>query len=189
MPWNALAENLPHATASLNLLAAVLLVVALVLIMGRRIVAHRNVMLTALGVSALFLALYLLHKFALYEVTGSPNKAFPRDPAVAPPAARTTYLIVLGTHLVLAMTVPVLAIWAAVLGLRDRREAHRRVVRWAFPIWLYVSITGVIVYLMLYQWYPAPLVETPRRSTAAAATASPHASGLVPLGKRSSGCV
>jgi len=171
MPWNTLAENLPHATASLNLLAAVLLLVALVLIKRGRIAAHRNVMLTALGVSGLFLALYLLHKFALYEVTGSPNKTFPRDPAIASPAARTAYLIILGTHLVLAITVPVLAIWAAVLGLRDRRQAHRRLVRWAFPIWLYVSVTGVIVYLMLYQWYPTPLVEEAVRM-AGAVTAS-----------------
>ncbi|MEX1026853.1 MAG: DUF420 domain-containing protein, partial [Candidatus Paceibacterota bacterium] len=49
------------------------------------------------------------------------------------------------------------AIWAAVLGLKDRRDAHRRLVRWAYPIWLYVSVTGVIVYLMLYQIYPTPL--------------------------------
>lgn len=157
MPWDALALNLPHATATLNTIAVVLLGTALLLIRKGRITAHRNVMLSALIVSGLFLALYVLHKFALYEVTGSPNKSFPRDPAIAPHAAFIAYLVILGTHLVLAMTVPVLAIWAAVLGLRDRRDAHRRLVRWAFPIWLYVSVTGVIVYLMLYQMYPTPL--------------------------------
>lgn len=157
MPWDALALNLPHATATLNTVAVVLLVIALVLIKKGRITAHRNVMLSALIVSGLFLALYVLHKFALYEVTGTPNKSFPRDPAIAPYAAFITYLVILGTHLVLAMTVPVLAIWAAVLGLQDRRDSHRRLVRWAFPIWMYVSVTGVIVYLMLYQMYPTPL--------------------------------
>lgn len=151
MEW--LAENLPHATASLNALATVLLIAALVMIKRGQITAHRNLMLTALAVSVAFLGLYLLHKVALYETTGKANKAFPRDPAVAPKWAFYTYLAVLGTHVPLAMTLPVLAIWAAVLGLKDRREKHRRVVRFAYPIWLYVSVTGVIVYWMLYQTY------------------------------------
>lgn len=154
MQW--LADNLPHATASLNAIATVLLLVALVMIKRGRIVAHRNVIFVALGVSALFLVLYVLHKVALYDTTGSANKHFPRDPAVASRAALVTYLVILGTHLVLAMTVPVLAVWATVLGLRDRRQAHRRLTRWAFPIWLYVSITGVVIYLMLYQIYVVP---------------------------------
>ncbi|XZE54605.1 DUF420 domain-containing protein [Planctomycetaceae bacterium SH139] len=149
MQW--LADNLPHATASLNALATVLLLIALWQIKQGKIAAHRNLMLTALAVSTLFLALYLLHKVALYETTGSYNKVFPRDPAVASSTARNIYFLVLATHVPLAVTVPVLAIWAAVLGLRDRREAHRRLVRFAYPIWLYVSVTGVIVYLMLYQ--------------------------------------
>ena len=154
MHW--LADNLPHATASLNAIAAVLLVVALVLVKRGRITAHRNVIFAALGVSAVFLTLYLLHKVALFQTTGSANKHFPRDPAIAPHGALVAYLVILGTHLVLAMTVPVLAIWATVLGLQDRRQAHRRLTRWAFPIWLYVSVTGVIVYLMLYQIYVVP---------------------------------
>lgn len=154
MEW--FAENLPHATASLNALATVLLLAALAMIKQGKIRAHRNLMLSALVVSSVFLGLYLFHKVALYETTGSYNKVFPRDPAVAPPAARTVYLLVLATHVPLAMTVPVLAIWAAVLGLKDRRQAHRRLVRFAFPIWLYVSVTGVVVYLMLYQIYRVP---------------------------------
>lgn len=151
MEW--LASNLPHATASLNAVATALLVVALLAIKQGNVARHRNLMFTALVVSTLFLALYLVHKVALYQTTGSYNKAFPRDPAVASPTARWVYLVILGTHIPLAITVPVLAIWAAVLGMRDRREAHRCVVRYAYPIWLYVSITGVLVYLMLYQIY------------------------------------
>src|SRR6056297_208953 len=169
MEW--LAENLPHATASLNAFATILLLAALWQIRKGRIKAHRNLMLTALCVSVAFLGLYLLHKYALLEVTGKPNKEFPRDPAIASRGAFIAYLVVLMTHIPLAITVPVLAIWAAILGLKDRRAAHKRLVRWAFPIWLYVSVTGVIVYLMLYQWYPTPLVEEAVRM-AGAVTAS-----------------
>jgi uncharacterized membrane protein YozB (DUF420 family) len=151
MEW--LAENLPHATASLNAAATVLLIAALVMIKRGNIKMHRNLMLTALALSTLFLGLYLFHKYTLFETTGSYNKPFPRDPAIASASARTVYFVILGTHVPLAMTVPVLAVWAAVLGLKDRRAAHRRLVRYAFPIWLYVSVTGVIVYLMLYQIY------------------------------------
>lgn len=151
MQW--LAENLPHATASLNATATILLLLALWQVKRGNITAHRNLMLTALAMSTAFLGLYVLHKFALLETTGQANKSFPRDPEVASRGAFFVYLIVLMTHIPLAITVPVLAIWAAVLGLKDRRAAHRRLVRWAYPIWLYVSVTGVIVYLMLYQIY------------------------------------
>ena len=153
MEW--LAANLPHATASLNALATVLLLAAWAQIKQGNVTRHRNLMLTALVASTVFLGLYLLHKVALFQTTGTYNKVFPTDPAIASPTARTIYLLVLGTHIPLAITVPVMAIWAAVLGFRDRRAAHRRLVRWAFPIWVYVSVTGVIVYLMLYQIYVA----------------------------------
>jgi uncharacterized membrane protein YozB (DUF420 family) len=154
MEW--LSENLPHATASLNALATVLLVVALIQIKRGRVTAHRNLMFAALATSTVFLGLYLLHKVALFQVTGSYNKLFPKDPEVASSTARAVYLLVLGTHIPLAITVPVLAIWAAVLGLKDKRQAHRRLVRFAYPIWMYVSVTGVVVYLMLYQIYVPP---------------------------------
>ena len=154
MDW--LAENLPHATASLNATATVLLLLALAMIKQGKVAAHRNLMLTALAVSSAFLGLYLLHKVALFQTTGSYNKPFPRDPEIASSTARIIYLCVLATHVPLAITVPILAIWSAALGIKDRREAHRRVVKFAFPIWLYVSVTGVVVYLMLYQIYKAP---------------------------------
>ncbi len=150
-----LAANLPHATASLNALAIVLLLVAVIKVKAGKVRAHRNLMLTALAVSILFLGLYLLHKFALLQTTGSTNKPFPRDPEVASATARWVYFTVLFTHIPLAVTVPVLAIVAAWQGLRNRRQAHKRLVRWALPIWLYVSVTGVIVYMMLYQIYVA----------------------------------
>ncbi|MEZ6090798.1 MAG: DUF420 domain-containing protein [Pirellulaceae bacterium] len=150
MQW--LAQNLPHATASLNCLATLLLLTGLVLIKRGDEKLHRNVMISCFAVSVVFLILYLLHKVALYQTTGSPNKRFPTDVAQT---VRTVYFGILGTHLLLAMTVPVLAIAAMYQGLKDQRRKHRRIVRFAFPIWLYVSVTGVVVYWMLYWGYPS----------------------------------
>lgn len=153
MSWDFLAANLPHATAMLNTAATVVLIAGLVRIRQGQVRRHKNLMLTALVVSGLFLLLYLLHKVALYQTTGEPNKSFPDR---APPAARVTYFSILITHLILAITVPFLALRAAFLAMRGRILAHKRLVRYAYPIWMYVSVTGVMVYLMLYQLYAAP---------------------------------
>lgn len=153
MSWPFLAENLPHVTAALNAAATVLLVMGLVRIRQGRPRLHKKMMLSALVVSGLFLLLYLFHKVALYQATGAPNKRFPTDPSVAPLAARYTYYGILGTHLLLAMAVPFLALRAVYLAMRGRIVAHKRLVKFAYPIWMYVSITGVLVYLMLYQLY------------------------------------
>lgn len=153
MSWDFLAANLPHATAMLNTAATVVLIAGLVRIRQGQVRRHKNLMLTALVVSGLFLLLYLLHKVALYQTTGEPNKSFPAD---APPAARVTYFSILITHLILAITVPFLALRAVFLAMRGRILAHKRLVRYAYPIWMYVSVTGVMVYLMLYQLYAAP---------------------------------
>lgn len=153
MSWDFLAANLPHATAMLNSAATVVLIAGLVRIRQGQVRRHKNLMLTALVVSGLFLLLYLLHKVALYQTTGEPNKSFNPD---APPAARVTYFSILITHLILAITVPFLALRAAFLAMRGRILAHKRLVRYAYPIWMYVSVTGVLVYLMLYQLYAVP---------------------------------
>lgn len=153
MVWEFLAEHLPHVTALLNGAAAVLLVLGLVNIRAGRARVHKKYMLAALGVSAVFLAVYLLHKLALYQATGEPNKRFPTDPEVASNAARYAYYTILLTHLVLAMTVPLLALRAVYLAMKGRIVAHKKLVRYAYPIWMYVSITGVMVYVMLYQLY------------------------------------
>ena len=155
MGWEFLAKNLPHATASLNGLATILLVMALVAIRSGKVRRHKNLMLTALATSAVFLLLYLLHKVALYETTGVPNKRFPTDPSVAPDAARYTYYGILFTHLLLAITVPFVTLRAVYLAMKGRIVAHKKWVKYAYPIWMYVSVTGVLVYLMLYQMYPA----------------------------------
>ena len=153
MTWHFLAENLPHATATLNLTATVLLALGLVNIRRGKARQHKKFMLWALGVSGLFLLLYLFHKLALYQATGEPNKRFPTDPAVASDAARYTYFGILLTHLLLAMTVPFLALRAVYLAMKGRIIAHKKLVKYAYPIWMYVSVTGVLVYLMLYQIY------------------------------------
>ena len=152
MPWEFLSNNLPHATAALNLTATCLLAAALFKIKSGKVKAHKNLMLIALGVSAAFLALYLLHKLSLYQATGEYNKKFPSD---APSPAKYTYYTILITHILLAITVPFLAVRAVLLARAGRIVAHKKLVRYAYPIWMYVSVTGVLVYLMLYQFFAA----------------------------------
>ena len=138
---------LPHVNASLNALATALLVLGYVQIRRRQEIAHKWTMLACFAVSVVFLGSYLTYHFNLE----GGSKRFPTYP---PPAVRYSYYAILLTHVVLAAAVPFLALGTIWLGLADRRAAHRRLAWWTFPIWLYVSITGVIVYLMLYQLYP-----------------------------------
>jgi putative membrane protein len=133
-------QDLPALNATLNTIAALLLVVGYTLIRLRRRNAHRNAMVAALVSSTLFLTSYLIY----HAQVGS--KRFPGSGAV-----RTAYLTLLASHTVLAAAVPVLAIITVVLAWRGRFAAHRRIARWTFPIWLYVSVTGVMVYWMLYR--------------------------------------
>lgn len=156
MPWELLADNLPHVTAALNGAATILLVLGLIRIRQGRARLHKKLMLSALSVSGLFLLLYLFHKLALHQATGGWNKRFPLDTDVAPLPARYTYYAILGTHLLLAMAVPFLALRAVYLAWKGRILAHKRLVKYAYPIWMYVSVTGVLVYLMLYQIYVQP---------------------------------
>lgn len=100
---------------------------------------HRKLMLTALGLSALFLIGYLT-RLALAGTTRFEG----------PPAIRTAYLALLFSHMTLAAVTPFLVLRAVYLAVKDRIAEHRRIVRWAWPIWLYVSVTGVIVYVMLF---------------------------------------
>ncbi len=130
---------LPTVNAVLNATAAALLVWGYTLIRRRRIQQHRKVMQTAFVVSCLFLVCYLVYHYQVGSVR------FQRTGAI-----KTLYLSILGTHTVLAAAVPVLAIVTLRRGLSARYDKHRRIARWTLPIWLYVSVTGVVVYLMLY---------------------------------------
>ncbi|HXI39587.1 MAG TPA: DUF420 domain-containing protein [Bryobacteraceae bacterium] len=133
-------HDLPAVNATLNATAAVLLVCGYILIRRRQKQAHRRVMLAAFVTSGVFLACYLIYHWQVGSVR------FQRTGAI-----RTAYLSILATHTVLAATVPVLAIITLSRGLSARFDRHRAIARWTLPIWLYVSVTGVVVYLMLYK--------------------------------------
>lgn len=137
---------LPTVNAGLNSIAAVLLLLGRRAIRRGAVDLHRRLMLSAFGVSSLFLVFYVLHKA---------SKGFVNTPYGGEGAARTFYLAVLFSHLTLAMLVPVLAIALIRFGLRQEIGRHRRLARWAWPIWMYVSVTGVVIYLMLYPFNPA----------------------------------
>ena len=132
---------LPAVNASLNGLATVLLMLGYWLIRRKRIAAHRRVMLSAFGVSVVFLGCYLVY----HAYAGS--KPFPGTGPI-----RTAYFAILISHIVLAAAVPVLALVTIYRGLSGQWERHRAIARFTYPIWLYVSITGVIIYVMLYHW-------------------------------------
>lgn len=133
-------RDLPTVNAVLNALAAGLLVFGYVQIRRHRERAHKAAMLAALACSALFLTSYLIYH---YQVG---SKHFPGTGAL-----RTVYLTILATHTVLAAAVPVLAIITVTLAFRGRFARHRAIARWTLPIWLYVAVTGVVVYWMLYR--------------------------------------
>ncbi len=158
----AAAHPIVHVNAALNATAATLLVIGFVFIKSGRIEAHKRTMLTAFLVSAVFLACYLWYHYQVQHVKFT-----------HPGTIRYVYYAILLSHVVLAITVPFLAIRQVYLGFRalgccsktqtpsDQlaeanayRESHIRLARWTFPIWLYVSVTGVVVYVMLYHLWP-----------------------------------
>ena len=143
-------EKLPVLNAILNAISTGLLVYAYTLIRAKKIQQHRAVMITAFCVSTVFLASYLLHKWHLWQTTGSFNTVFAGQGVWRP-----VYFSLLISHVLLAATVPVLAIITLGRGLRMNVEKHRRIARITCPVWLYVSVTGVLVYFMLYQWFEA----------------------------------
>jgi uncharacterized membrane protein YozB (DUF420 family) len=131
---------LPTINAILNATSAVLLVWGYRLIRRKQIETHRKVMTSAFVTSCLFLVCYLVY----HAQVGS--KHYPGTGIL-----KTVYLTILATHTVLAAAVPFLAIITLRRGLAAKYDKHRKIAKWTFPIWLYVSVTGVIVYLMLYQ--------------------------------------
>ncbi len=134
-----MTSALPTVNAILNATSAVLLVWAYLLIRRKRVDQHRKVMIAAFTTSCLFLVCYLVY----HAQVGS--KHFSGEGTI-----RTVYLTILGTHTVLAAAVPILAIVTLRRGLAAKYDSHRRIAKWTLPIWLYVSVTGVVVYLMLY---------------------------------------
>lgn len=141
------APFLPTLNACLNALATGLLVAGRIYVRRGRIDAHRRAMLSAFAVSSLFLASYVFHKASRnFENTTFHAEGF----------AKAAYLVLLFTHVTLAMAVPVIAIALIRFGLRGEIARHRRLARIGWPIWMYVSLTGVLVYLLLYPLNPLP---------------------------------
>ena len=136
-------SDLPALNATLNGVAAVFLIAGYIQIRKGAWQAHKRCMLSAMVASALFLASYLTYHF-----TAVAMKPFPGSGA-----ARVVYFVILGTHVPLAAAILPLALITTARGLKSQFVRHRAIARWTFPLWLYVSVTGVVIYLMLYQLY------------------------------------
>ena len=135
-------SDLPAVNATLNALAAIFLTTGYVLIRRGRRELHKRCMLAALTTSALFLVSYVIY----HANTGS--RPFPGQGVV-----RVVYFAILITHVTLAVAILPLALTTAARGLTAQYERHVRIARWTLPLWLYVSVTGVVIYLMLYRLY------------------------------------
>ncbi len=133
-------HDLPAVNASLNALSGILLLIGYVLIRARRIQQHRACMIAAFATSSLFLICYVVYHAQVGSVR------FTRQGFVRP-----LYYTILITHVTLAATVLPLAIITLSRGLKARYPQHRRIARWTLPVWMYVSVTGVLVYVLLYQ--------------------------------------
>jgi putative membrane protein len=139
-PRQLTLHDLPAVNATLNAISGILLVIGYALIRARRIELHRRVMIAAFVTSVLFLICYVIYHAQVGSVR------FTRQGVV-----RQIYFSLLITHVVLAALVPPLAIVTLSRGLQARYPRHRAIARWTLPIWLYVSVTGVLVYVLLYQ--------------------------------------
>ena len=137
-------HDLPAVNATLNGLSAVLLTAGFTFIKRGNKRAHRNCMIAALGTSILFLACYLTYHFTVKGVTRFAE----------PQWFRPIYLTILLTHTILAVAIVPMVIMTLNRALRERFDAHKRIARWTWPAWMYVSVTGVIIYLLLYQIFP-----------------------------------
>jgi putative membrane protein len=135
-------SDLPAVNATLNGIAALCLIAGFVMIKRRRPDLHKRCMLGALGASTLFLISYVVY----HANAGS-------RPFTGVGAIRVVYFGILLTHVVLAALILPLALVTTSRGLREQYARHVRIARWTLPMWLYVSVTGVIIYLMLYQLY------------------------------------
>ena len=135
---------LPALNAALNATSAVLLSLGYVFIRRKRIAAHRACMVSAFVTSILFLISYLYYHYH-HGATSFPGEGL----------VRGVYFAILISHTTLAIAIVPLALTTLYRAWREQFDRHRRIARWTLPLWLYVSVTGVVVYFMLYHWYPA----------------------------------
>ena len=146
-----LLKIFPHLNALLNASSGVFLICGLYFILKRRLHEHRFCMLAASTISAVFLVSYLSHHaLRSYYFGIGPTKFMGEG------LARPIYFTVLTSHTILAAVIGPFVVATLYRALKGRFDAHRRLARLVYPVWLYVSVTGVIVYLMLYQIYAAP---------------------------------
>jgi putative membrane protein len=141
--------DLPAVNASLNGLSAILLTAGFIFIRQKKITAHRNCMISAFCVSAIFLICYLTYHTYLAVVLHKGPTRF-----LNPAWFKPIYFIILLTHTVLAMVIVPLIFITLFRALSERFDKHKKIARWTLPLWMYVSVTGVIVYLLLYQIFP-----------------------------------
>lgn len=139
-------RDIPALNASLNGLATVLITIGFILIKRGRQQAHRKVMITAMIVSAVFLVGYVTHKALIRGV---------HTPFGGQGAIRTIYYTMLISHILLAISIAYLVPRTFLLAIKGEYERHKAWAKWTFPIWYYVSVTGVLVYFFLYVWWPA----------------------------------
>lgn len=137
----------PALDALLNGASALLVTVGYVMIRSKRILAHKVCMLAATATSAVFLISYVVYHYHLYAIGQGPVH-FPGTGA-----PRVAYLTMLGTHTILAIVIVPLVIVSLARALRSNFPAHKRIARWTLPLWAYVSVTGVLIYVVLYQIY------------------------------------
>jgi uncharacterized membrane protein YozB (DUF420 family) len=133
-------HDLPALNATLNATATMLLTAGWIFIKQKKRDAHRRCMLSAFAVSTAFLTSYLVYHFNVGSV-----------PFQRPGAIRVVYLTILFTHIVLAAAIVPMILLSLSRALRARYDKHRRIARWTMPLWLYVSVTGVVIYVMLYR--------------------------------------
>ncbi len=137
-------EALPSINAGLNGMATILLTLGYIFIRSGREQQHRTCMVSAFIVSAIFLFFYLLHKYLVQGV---------HTPFAGEGFWKSFYYAMLISHIILAMIIVPLILMTLSLAIRGKRETHKKWARWTFPIWYYVSVTGVLVYFFLYQWF------------------------------------
>jgi uncharacterized membrane protein YozB (DUF420 family) len=141
--------DLPAVNASLNGLSAILLGFGYYFVRRNRLIAHRNCMITACCSSVLFLACYLTYHTWMRQTHGTAHTVF-----LEPQWFRPIYRVILYTHLVAAIAILPLVAVTLTRALRQRFELHKKIARWTWPVWMYVSVTGVVIYFLLYQIFP-----------------------------------
>jgi uncharacterized membrane protein YozB (DUF420 family) len=139
----------PHLNAFLNATSGVFLIIGFYFIWTRQVARHRACMITAASVSAVFLACYLTHHAIRTYYFGLGPTKFTGEGIIRP-----VYFTILTSHTILAAAITPFILRTLWLGLKGRYDKHKRIARLVYPIWLYVSVTGVVVYLILYQFYP-----------------------------------